>query len=295
MDTYLLRILTDYQKLIDPTDIAGPPEEVARVEYGITRAQILGDVTLSPPVVTPSTDKDQIYSQQYTNNTSVEQSQTLKFTKTLTRTVTTTKTKSFEVGTEISFEAGLEGLGKMSGKVTVKAGKNTTNTETNSVSEMWGIDNPIKVPPRSTVEAVVYVQEGEISVDYECQARIYEGKCETPQIKLQEDQDVGFRLARLLAKYPDRRAYYGADLGNASTPDSPRYRLNGEQLVGRAKGTFTAKAGVSVHTIVNQLDPNKGRVLSSSAQLPFEVGPFPEKTPLAMAQAALSEHRHSSS
>ncbi|MFB7905645.1 ETX/MTX2 family pore-forming toxin [Kitasatospora sp. NPDC056076] len=253
MNDYLGKMIVDYVH-----DKMGIDEALINVGEFLKYAHvdILGDATLSPPVIIPNKGSQQIYSQDYTNGTSVEQSQTLKFSKNLTRTVTTTKTKTFEVSEEVSVEVGLEGIGKMGGKITVKAGQTNTESETNSVSESWSVDNPIKVPAHKTVQCVVFVEEGELSVDFECQGII---SLKSPDGK---QTALGPLLQYVLDKHPDRKALYGVDLGDASAPDSPRYRMSGDKLVGRAKGKLTAKVGVNVKTVTSE--PKNGKVLKTS-------------------------------
>ncbi|MFJ4791917.1 ETX/MTX2 family pore-forming toxin [Kitasatospora purpeofusca] len=252
MTDYLARIVSDYCNETW-TDQAIIKERIDTFLKG-AQVRIIGNATLSPPVITPTTDSQKIYSQVYTNNTSIEQSQTLKFSKTITRTVTTTKSKTFEVSEEVSFEVGLEGLGKMGGKIGVKASKTSTESQSDSVSELWAVDNPIKVPAKTTVECVVFVEEGAMSVDFECQGSIYMQGTDmmTGQTITME---YGEFLRFLLDRHPEKKAYYGADLGDASAKDSPRYRTSGNKLVGHCRGTLSAKAGVNVKTIINQVDP----------------------------------------
>ncbi|MER0428562.1 hypothetical protein [Streptomyces microflavus] len=59
-------------------------------------------------------------------------------------------------------------------------------------------------------------------------------------------------IAALDLSTDDKKAHYGFDLGAASAADSPRYRLDGDHLIGQAHGTLTAKAGVLVRTVVTE-------------------------------------------
>lgn len=221
------------------------PEQLAADWLKVVRAEVLGDATLGVPVIKPSKDSERLYSQEYTNGTSVQQTQTLKTVKTVTRTVTASKTKTFEANQEISMEVKLEGFGSMGGKIGFKEVQSETSSESNSVNETWGVDNPIVVPPHKTVEAVLWVDEGELSVDYEGRAHLY-----IPSEK--GNLELGFLVNVLDLSTDEKKAYYGFDLGSASAPDSPRYRLDGAQLIGHASGTLSAKAGVQVRTVTTE-------------------------------------------
>ncbi|MEU8772080.1 ETX/MTX2 family pore-forming toxin [Streptomyces griseus] len=244
MTNYLERIFFDFWTAHPNPFVT--TENLTAGSLELTRAEVLGDATLGVPVIKPSTDTERLYSQEYTNDTSVEQTQTLKAVRTVTRTVTASKTKTFEANQEISMQVKLEGFGSMGGKISFKEGQSETSSESSRVTETWEVDNPIVVPPHKTVEAVLWVDEGELSVDYEGRAHLY---LEGDDNKTLE---IGFVVNGLDLSTDEKKAYYGFDLGTASAPDSPRYRVDGGQLIGHATGTLSAKAGVRTRTVATE-------------------------------------------
>ncbi|MFL0021355.1 ETX/MTX2 family pore-forming toxin [Streptomyces sp. NBUL23] len=259
MTNYLERILTGFITKYPPKK--GTVEEVVKNALGHTKTDLLGDVTLGTPQMKSTGESMKLYSQEYTNDSSVEQSQTLKFGKDVQRSLTVSKTKTFEASQEISMEVKLEGFGSMGGKIGFKEGQSSTESETKSVTERWEVDNPIRVPPHKTVIAVVYVDEGELSVDYEGRAHLY-FHAEVGTI------EYGSLLSALDTSTQEKKAYYGLDLGDQSAPDSPRYRLDGSKLIGRASGTLSAKAGVKVRTVVTEKEGQDARELEVIETLP---------------------------
>ncbi|MEV7930466.1 ETX/MTX2 family pore-forming toxin [Kitasatospora sp. NPDC088779] len=244
MTNYLERIFTD--ALTKGTPFIKDIPAAVRAALAHTRAEVLGDATLSSPSIKPLPDSQQIYSIDYTNDTSVEQSQTLKISKDVTRSVTVSKTKTFEADQEISMEVKLEGFGSMGGKIGFKEGQSSTSSEEKSVTETWGVDTPVRVPPHTGVTAVVFVDEGELTVGFEGRAHLYlhfdDGK----------EYEIGVFISYLDLGTDETKAYYGFDLEGKSAADSPRYRLDGTELIGRATGSLSAKAGVRVRTVVTE-------------------------------------------
>ncbi|MFC8454157.1 ETX/MTX2 family pore-forming toxin [Kitasatospora sp. NPDC057223] len=131
-----------------------------------------------------SSGSPKLYEQEYPNDTSVEQTWALKFHRDIQGSLTVSKTKMFEAARELSVKADLAGFGAFTGKVGFKEGLSATESETNSVTEGWAVDNPIRVPAHTKVTATVYVDEGEISANLGCPraVRHVSSRCLFPRV-----------------------------------------------------------------------------------------------------------------
>ncbi|MEV8598843.1 ETX/MTX2 family pore-forming toxin [Streptomyces griseoviridis] len=257
MTNYLERIYRDVFVALRSPD----PDQLALRALQASRAELLGDATLGPTTVRPSGESQRMYEQDYVNDTSVEQSQTFNYHQERQRSVTVTRVRTLEACQELAVQVDLSGFGSFSGKVGFREGASTTASETVNALEDWGVDNAVRIPPHKKVTAVLYVDEGELSVDYEAQAHLW---LQTGP----ETYEIGALVSHLDLSTARKRAQYGFDVGEASAMDSPRYRLDGDRLVGRASGTLSARAGARVRTVSTEHDGSEQHELQNDVDLP---------------------------
>ncbi|MFP1762023.1 ETX/MTX2 family pore-forming toxin [Lonsdalea quercina] len=110
--------------------------------------------------------------QKLTNNTSVQQSETFTWSKSLTNTFTWAITEAIKVTSKLSFSIGIpviaEGKIEESVEISVSATETTTTTGTTT----WGLAQPVIVPPNSSVECISIVNQNTASLDFSATGEI---------------------------------------------------------------------------------------------------------------------------
>ena len=116
------------------------------------------------------------------NDTSIQQSQTLKFSQKCTETTTTSTTTGYKIGTSIKsttkgkIKVGFLMAGEIEQTVEVSLtgeyNHSTTQTTTSSHEELWEYTQPVLVPARSKVIATMYIMGGPVTVPMTLSANI---------------------------------------------------------------------------------------------------------------------------
>lgn len=116
------------------------------------------------------------------NDTSIQQSQTLKFSQKCTETTTTSTTTGYRIGTSIKsttkgkIKVGFLMAGEIEQTVEVSLtgeyNHSTTQTTTSTHERLWEYTQPVLVPARSKVIATFYIMGGPVTVPMTLSANI---------------------------------------------------------------------------------------------------------------------------
>ena len=116
------------------------------------------------------------------NDTSIQQSQTLKFSQKCTETTTTSTTTGYKIGTSIKsttkgkIKVGFLIAGEIEQSVEVSLtgeyNHSTTKTTTSTHEELWEYTQPVLVPARSKVIATFYIMGGPVTIPMTLSANI---------------------------------------------------------------------------------------------------------------------------
>ncbi|MGE7112299.1 ETX/MTX2 family pore-forming toxin [Lysinibacillus sp. NPDC047702] len=116
------------------------------------------------------------------NDTSIQQSQTIKFSQKCTETTTTSTTTGYKIGTSIKsttkgkIKVGFLIAGEIEQSVEVSLtgeyNHSTTKTTTSTHEELWEYTQPVLVPARSKVIATFYIMGGPVTIPMTLSANI---------------------------------------------------------------------------------------------------------------------------
>lgn len=106
------------------------------------------------------------------NSTSIQQSETFSWSKSLTNTFTWSITEAIKITSKLSFSVGIpviaEGKIEESVEISVSATETTTITGTTT----WSISEPVIVPPNTKVECLSVVNQNTASLDFSATGEI---------------------------------------------------------------------------------------------------------------------------
>lgn len=97
------------------------------------------------------------------NGTNVEQAQTVELSKTTTSTFAWSLTEGFKLGMSVKFKVGVPPIASAETSFSGELSFSSTQTKTESEQKSWRVSQPVKVPSRTEVEAVLMIDEQSFS------------------------------------------------------------------------------------------------------------------------------------
>jgi hypothetical protein len=94
-----------------------------------------------------------------TNNSSLEQSQTVLLSKSTTSTFSYQFQEGFEIGMSAEFAVGVPPIASAKTTISTKVTFAATQAQTNTEQKTWTVQQPIRVPPHTEVTAVLLIDE----------------------------------------------------------------------------------------------------------------------------------------
>lgn len=166
-------------------------------------------------------------SQLLTNNTSVEQTQTIKISKTTTNNFTWSLKEGFKAGLSVKFKAGVPPIA--SGETTMSAELNFESTQANSKTEQraWEVDQPVMVPPKTEVEAKLLIDQKKFSQSFHSKCILTGYVCSTSPNQINGHYFWFHHIANILSKYPQ-----------------PGFTVKGDHVLYQGDGQFKGLMGV---------------------------------------------------
>jgi hypothetical protein len=96
----------------------------------------------------------------------VQQSETFQYTATTTQSFTWSITESVSVGIEISATEGVANVASSSQKFTVTLSFSATQSKTTTNSQSWTVNNPVAVPPDSSVKCDMVLNTQSYNINF---------------------------------------------------------------------------------------------------------------------------------
>lgn len=97
------------------------------------------------------------------NSTSVEQSQTVLLSKITTNSFAWTLQEGFKIGMSVKFSVGVPVIGSMDTTITAELSFSNTQTKTATEQRQWSVNQPVRVPSHTEVEAKLLIDEEKFS------------------------------------------------------------------------------------------------------------------------------------
>jgi hypothetical protein len=102
----------------------------------------------------------------YDNNTTVQQSETFQYTATSQQSFTWSITESLSIGIEISATEGVPDVASSTQKVSVNLSLSSTQGATSSNTQSWNVNNPVVVPPNSSVKCDMVINSQSYNINF---------------------------------------------------------------------------------------------------------------------------------
>lgn len=142
--------------------------------------------------------------QKLTNRTSVEQSQTVQLTKSTTSTFAWSLTEGFKLSISVKLAAGVPSI--VSGETTISGELSFSSTQTQTVSETktWQVNQPVRVPAQTEVEAVLLIDEEKFSQRFHSKAVLSGYVCSNSPDRIDGHYFWFHAISSIFEKFPTR-------------------------------------------------------------------------------------------
>lgn len=151
-------------------------------------------------LMVPQTGAQQIL----TNNTSLEQSQTVVLSKTTTSTFTWQLTEGFKIGMKAEFAVGVPPIVSAKTEISGELNFSSTQTSTKTEQKSWQVTQAVKVPPKSEVEATLLIDENKFSQRFHSRCTLSGYVCSNSPDRIDGHYFWFHPIAAIFARFPQR-------------------------------------------------------------------------------------------
>ncbi|MFJ8314069.1 ETX/MTX2 family pore-forming toxin [Streptomyces sp. NPDC094147] len=205
----------------------------------------------------------------YRNGTEVEQTVTYKQSKTTEQDLRISVTESLKIGVTVEVSAEIPAVAKVSETTSIEASLSSTQEFTHKETQTWSVDLPLRIPPKSTVEATLVVGTQKYDIDW------------TATVVLRGSVAVWFNEKVDLNQDGDRHWLWFVPLDEVFRDcqrhqiiDTSGYEVIADGVNAFASGTFSGGQGVSlnVNALQKPLDSRQKRS-AESRTIPIPLAP----------------------
>ncbi|MFE4859982.1 ETX/MTX2 family pore-forming toxin [Streptomyces sp. NPDC056670] len=205
----------------------------------------------------------------YRNGTAVEQTVTYKQSKTTEQDLRISVTESLKIGVTVEVSAEIPAVAKVSETTSIEASLSSTQEFTHKETQNWSVDLPLRIPPKSVVEATLVVGTQKYDIDW------------TATVTLRGNVAIWFNEKVDLNQDGDRHWLWFVpieqvlrDCRDHRIIDTPGYEVIADGVHAFASGTFSGGQGVSLNVNADQkpLDGSRSRALGSRT-IPIPLAP----------------------
>jgi hypothetical protein len=139
-----------------------------------------------------------------TNNTSLEQSQTVLLSKQTTSTFSYQFQEGFEISISAEFSVNVPPIASAKTSVTTKVSFAATQAQTNTEQKTWTVQQPIRVPPHTEVKAVLLIDEMRFSQRFHSKATLGGWVCSNSPDRIDGHYFWFHPVTSIFAKFPQR-------------------------------------------------------------------------------------------
>ena len=195
-----------------------------------------------------------VYTQEFHNDTDLEQSSTFQREESTTATFSWSLKEGLKVGIKVSGSVGLPLVAEGKVEASTELSFEATQTKTESKTQKWTVSQPIKVQPRSSVTATMTVDEKKYDIDFTSDIRIsgYVAIWNNDKIDLGGGKHwlYFFPVSKVIRENP-----------------TPNYEVQGNDVIYHAKGVFTGVQGVGTRVTLTQ-QKNGGTAIPKLLAMP---------------------------
>ncbi|MEU5048964.1 ETX/MTX2 family pore-forming toxin [Streptomyces sp. NPDC021096] len=195
----------------------------------------------------------------YRNGTDVEQIVTYKQSRTTEQDLRISVTESLKVGVTVEVSAEIPAVAKVSETTSIEASLSSTQEFSHKETQNWSVDLPLKIPPKSVVEATLVVGTQKYDIDWTATVGLSGSVAIwfNEKVDLNHDGDNHW-----LWFVPVEEVF--RDCRSHGIVDVSGYEVTSEGVNAFASGTFSGGQGVSLNINAVQ-KPLDGRQKRSTA------------------------------
>ncbi|RCH70045.1 cytotoxin leucocidin [Streptomyces sp. SDr-06] len=200
----------------------------------------------------------------YRNGTEVEQTVTYKQSKTTEQDLRISVTQSLKIGVTVEVSAEIPAVAKVSETTSIEASLSSTQEFTHKETQTWSVDLPLRIPPKSQVEATLVVGTQKYDIDWTATVTLRGNVAIWFNEKVDLNQD-GNR--HWLWFVPVEQVF--RDCRQHQIIDTPGYEIVADGVNAFASGTFSGGQGVSLNVNADQKPLGGGRGAVESRTIPI--------------------------
>ncbi|HRO11406.1 ETX/MTX2 family pore-forming toxin [Amaricoccus sp.] len=184
--------------------------------------------------------------QTLSNGTNLEQSQTVELSKTTTSTFAWSLTEGFKLGAGLKFKVGVPPIASAETTFSAELNFSATQTKTESEQKTWRVSQPVKVPARSEVEAVLAIDEQSFRQRFHSRCVLSGFVCSNSPDRIEGHYFWFHHITDIIRRYP-----------------TPGFRIEGSKVHYEGDGVFEGKMGVRTRLNLTEKSLDNPRQLRS--------------------------------
>ncbi|WP_171172261.1 cytotoxin leucocidin [Streptomyces sp. I05A-00742] len=226
-------------------------------------------IVYDPSAPSPVPGQVTSVSTSYRNGTAVEQVVTYKQSRTTEQDLRISVTEALKVGVTVEVSAEIPAVAKVSETTSIEATLSSTQEFSHKEVQNWSVDLPLRIPPKSVVDASLVVGTQKYDIDWTATVSLtgnvaiwFEEK-----VDLNHDGDLHWLwFVPVEEVFRDCRAH--------GIVDTTGYEVTADGVNAFASGTFTGGQGVSlsINTVQKPLDGGQ-RSAAAARSVPVPLGP----------------------
>ncbi|MBV6286166.1 ETX/MTX2 family pore-forming toxin [Pseudomonas aegrilactucae] len=199
----------------------------------------------------------QIASQQVlVNATSVEQSQSVKFSKATSSTFTWSLQEGIKLGMSVTYKVGVAPIMSVETTISGELSFSSTQTNTQTETKTWEVAQPVIVPAKTQVQSVLIIDESRVTQNFHNKFTLSGSVCSNSPSKIDGHYYWFHSVADIFTKFPQAG-----------------FTVRGNQVFYSGDGSFDGVAGIGTRLELTESpigDPSK--VLKAYTLIPATPG-----------------------
>ncbi|QHC22602.1 cytotoxin leucocidin [Streptomyces sp. GS7] len=211
-------------------------------------------ITYDPNAPSPIPGQVSSVTTNYRNGSAVEQVVTYKQSKTTEQDLRISVTESLKIGVSMEVSAEIPAVAKVSETTSIETSLSSTQEFAHKEVQNWSVDLPLKIPPKSVIEASLVIGTQKYDIDWTATVNMAGSVAIwfNDKVDLNHDGDHHW-----LWFVPIEEVF--RDCRTHSIVDTTGYEVTADGVDAFASGKFSGGQGASVNVNVVQKDLNGGQ------------------------------------
>ncbi|MFE6687567.1 ETX/MTX2 family pore-forming toxin [Streptomyces sp. NPDC057743] len=206
-------------------------------------------ITYDPSAPSPIPGQVSSVTTNYRNGSAVEQTVTYKQSKTTEQDLRISVTESLKIGISMEVSAEIPAVAKVSETTSIETNLSSTQEFTHKETQTWSVDLPLRIPPKSAIEASLVVGTQQYDIDWSATVNMTGNVA----IWFEEKVDLNHDGDRHWLWFVPIEEVF-RDCRANSIVDTTGYEITADGVDAYASGTFGGGQGVSLNVNVVQKD-----------------------------------------